>query len=58
MITNGDKMPILCEEFVASNVLLIVQSFYENKWFFLFMPKTTRNQEEIIDEIKIGRAHV
>lgn len=32
MTTNRDEMPTLCEEFVASNALSIVQSFYEKTW--------------------------
>lgn len=32
LTTNKGDMPTLCEEFVASNVLSIVQAQYENSW--------------------------
>lgn len=32
LTTNKGDMPTLCEEFIASNVLSIVQAQYENSW--------------------------
>ena len=32
LTTNKSDMPTLCEEFIASNALSIVQAFYEKTW--------------------------
>ncbi|MBU5439820.1 GNAT family N-acetyltransferase [Tissierella sp. MSJ-40] len=44
MTTNENGMPTLCEEFVASNALSIVQSFYEKTWTI----KAIENEDKLI----------
>lgn len=44
MTTNENGIHTLCEEFVASNALSIVQSFYEKTWTI----KAIENKDKLI----------